>query len=297
MSALRHNRLIRELDMVRKSEYVAEVSICDKDIGSWQILLKSECLPDYLGALKLEIKFPVEYPFRPPTIKIPSVFHPNVYGSGLLCISTLHDGKLLPGSNESMINTWRPSLCLANILVGVVNLLEHPNPDSPANVDASKSFTKDRKGYDEKNCELKKIREDRLSRDKILKEQELSYNVALGMDQKKEKEVINKTRTKIQLEGGDGDIPHPVDEPVTEQRGIKVTQPIQTCGGRKMFTFLYDGKGKPSIGDLRKALKGQRPDVEIALSVNNKLNKVDHLQDDGEELRIFEKNVIFVDEQ
>ena len=37
MSALRPNRLNRELAMVRKSEYVEEVTLVNNDIGSWLV--------------------------------------------------------------------------------------------------------------------------------------------------------------------------------------------------------------------------------------------------------------------
>ena len=39
---------------------------------------------------------------------------------------------------------------------------------------------------------------------------------------------------------------------------FEVKQHIQTCDGRRLFSFRYEGGGEPSVGDLRKALKRQR---------------------------------------
>ena len=119
-------------------------------------------MPDYIGPLTLDISFPENFPFKPPCIKIQTIFHPNVYPDGRLCIryegvlpciyvymyicesffifSTLDEGKI-PGGGSNIIN-WRPSLSLSNILTGVLYLMEVPNPGSPANVDASKMYSK-----------------------------------------------------------------------------------------------------------------------------------------------------------
>ena len=47
-------------------------------------------------------------------------------------------GKSLPGSGPGL--KWRPSLSLINVLTAVKYLLVEPNPNPPANIDASKMF-------------------------------------------------------------------------------------------------------------------------------------------------------------
>ena len=51
----------------------------------------------------------------------------------------MEEGKPEGTEGRYLIN-WRTSLAMANILIGVKNVLEEPNPASPANVDASKMF-------------------------------------------------------------------------------------------------------------------------------------------------------------
>ena len=74
----------------------------DGDIGKWEVcflcchydflsvifkvVLKKENMPIYMGSVSLHITFPPAYPFKPPSILIPTIYHPNVYVTGRLCI-------------------------------------------------------------------------------------------------------------------------------------------------------------------------------------------------------------------
>lgn len=49
---------------------------------------------------------------------------------------------------------WKPAITIKQILLGVQDLLNDPNPESPAQADAYNLFKKDRAGYDAK---IKKI--------------------------------------------------------------------------------------------------------------------------------------------
>jgi ubiquitin-conjugating enzyme E2 I len=57
-------------------------------------------------------------------------FHPNVYPSGTVCLSIL---------NEE--DAWKPGITIKQILLGVQDLLDSPNPLSPAQEDAYRIFT------------------------------------------------------------------------------------------------------------------------------------------------------------
>ncbi|CAG8521072.1 28928_t:CDS:2 [Gigaspora margarita] len=70
---------------------------------------------------------------------VPALFHPNVYPSGTVCLSILNEEE-----------GWKPAITIKQILLGVQNLLDEPNPDSPAQSDAYMLFKKDRVAYDKR---------------------------------------------------------------------------------------------------------------------------------------------------
>lgn len=92
------------------------------------------------GIFPVTINFPAEYPSKPPKVKFPQGFyHPNVYPSGTVCLSILNEEQ-----------DWRPGVNLTDIVLGVQDLLSNPNPDSPAQEPAWKTFTKDKSLYESK---------------------------------------------------------------------------------------------------------------------------------------------------
>lgn len=69
----------------------------------------------------------------------PPLFHPNVYPSGTVCLSIL--------SEE---DGWKPAITVKQILLGIQDLLDDPNPESPAQAEAYNLFKKDRPAYEKK---------------------------------------------------------------------------------------------------------------------------------------------------
>ena len=79
------------------------------------------------------------------------MWHPNIYSDGKVCISILHPpGTDAMNSQEKAEERWRPILGVEAVLMSVISMLNDPNIESPANLDASIQFRDDREAYNRK---------------------------------------------------------------------------------------------------------------------------------------------------
>ena len=100
------------------------------------------------GNFRCHLSFPQNYPHMPPslTFKSPIPFHPNIYPSGLLCISILHPPEDDQYGYEPVAERWSPVQTPESILVSVISLLHSPNDESPANVEAARLWREEKVG-------------------------------------------------------------------------------------------------------------------------------------------------------
>ena len=135
-------RLQSELTQLTKEpSYFYSVTPNENNFLEWDFLMIGP--PDTFfegGIFKGNLKFPKEYPNRPPQLKfITDMYHPNIYNDGKVCISILHEGVDQYGE-ESVTERWNPSHGVNTVLLSVVSMLGFPNFNSPANVDASREW-------------------------------------------------------------------------------------------------------------------------------------------------------------
>ena len=112
----------------------------DNDLFKWSVIFEGPEETLYEGGyFKAELKFPEDYPNNPPEMKfISKMWHPNIYPDGKVCISILHaPGVDEMNSQEKAEERWRPILGVESVLMSVISMLNDPNIESPANIDAS----------------------------------------------------------------------------------------------------------------------------------------------------------------
>lgn len=92
--------------------------------------------------LSARIYFPNTYPYDPPTFYFVSdIWHPNVYSKdGKVCISILMTDRNEFMDEESTKCTWTPGWNIVTVCLGILSMLNEPNINSPANIDASKEY-------------------------------------------------------------------------------------------------------------------------------------------------------------
>ncbi|KYK58337.1 ubiquitin-conjugating enzyme E2-18 kDa [Drechmeria coniospora] len=139
------------------------------DLKNWECGIPGKDKTIWEGGLfKLNIIFPDEYPTKPPKCEpgvpcnrprpawhpatrrrtttdespgkfFPPLFHPNVYPSGTVCLSILNEEE-----------AWKPAITVKQILLGIQDLLNDPNPESPAQAEAYNLFKRDRAEYEKR---------------------------------------------------------------------------------------------------------------------------------------------------
>ena len=117
---------------------------------TWDCLLSGPLDSPYAGGLfPALLKFPADYPLSPPTMTFQcSMWHPNIYPSGEVCISILHAPGDDPNHYEQASERWSPVQSVEKVLLSVMSMLAEPNDESPANIDAAKMWRSDNGEYE-----------------------------------------------------------------------------------------------------------------------------------------------------
>jgi ubiquitin-protein ligase len=128
----------------------------ENNIYEWKFVISGLNNSTYYkgGIYEGILTFPKEYPMKPPVVKFTNrLFHPNVYHDGKLCISILHEGTDETGY-EDETERWSPILNVQTIFMSIISLLDDPNDESAANLDAAKLWRENKEAY------IKKIKDD-----------------------------------------------------------------------------------------------------------------------------------------
>merc|ERR1712216_227211 len=96
------------------------------------------------GVFFLDIKFPTDYPFKPPKVRFRTrIYHCNVNSSGEICLDVLKDN-------------WSPALTISKVLLSIVSLLTDPNPQDPLVGKIAQHLLEDKESHDKTATEWTK---------------------------------------------------------------------------------------------------------------------------------------------
>ncbi|EUD68032.1 ubiquitin-conjugating enzyme E2 G1 [Plasmodium inui San Antonio 1] len=112
----------------------------DANFFEWNVCFEGPKNTLYEGGIyNATLSFPTDFPNHPPQMKFTQdMWHPNVFPDGRVCISILHPpGVDIYNEQEKSEERWRPIWSVEGILVSVISMLNEPNLESPANVDAA----------------------------------------------------------------------------------------------------------------------------------------------------------------
>ena len=129
------------LDCQNNDDLGASIGLVnDDDLFKWNVIFEGPEDTLYEGGyFKAELEFPGDFPNNPPKMTFKSkMWHPNIHDDGKVCISILHaPGADEMNSAEKAEERWRPIIGVEAILMSVISMLNDPNIESPANLDAS----------------------------------------------------------------------------------------------------------------------------------------------------------------
>jgi len=107
-----------------------KLNVDETNIQTWEGLIVPDKVPYNKGAFKIGIKFPVEYPFKPPKITIKTkIYHPNIDEKGEVCLNIVNP------------ENWKPATKISQVLESLINLINNPEPDHPLRADLATEFT------------------------------------------------------------------------------------------------------------------------------------------------------------
>lgn len=134
MAAKRVRKELREISKSALSNCSAAPE--GDDIFTWSAVIMGPNESVYQGGVfRLQIKFPPDYPFRPPKVTfLTKIYHPNVNANGGICLDILKD-------------QWSPALTVSKVLLSISSLLTDPNPDDPLVPEIARLYLTDRNRY------------------------------------------------------------------------------------------------------------------------------------------------------
>jgi len=140
-------RLNKELSDIRNSgqKVFRDIAVDESNVLIWQGKVCTDQPPYNIGAFKIEIVFPAEYPFKPPKITFKTkIYHPNIDEKGQVCLPII--------SPEN----WKPATRTDQVIQALAALINDPEPEHPLRGDLAEEYTKNKKQFLQKAADYTK---------------------------------------------------------------------------------------------------------------------------------------------
>lgn len=110
--------------------------VSESDFFTWEAMIFGPSDSPYQGGMfNLTIRFPTDYPFKPPIVTFKTkIYHPNINASGGICLDILK-------------GQWSPALTISKVLLSILSLLTDANPDDPLVPEIARVYRYDREAY------------------------------------------------------------------------------------------------------------------------------------------------------
>ena len=112
--------------------------VSDADFFTWKAMIFGPAdSPFQGGVFNLTIRFPSDYPFKPPIVTFSTkIYHPNINAAGGICLDILKQ-------------QWSPALTISKVLLSILSLLTDANPNDPLVPDIANLYKTNRAEYEQ----------------------------------------------------------------------------------------------------------------------------------------------------
>ena len=144
-----------EWDVLKQSGLLSQIS-CSAgpkknkgiyDMFEWNALMAAPKKCPYSGYMfKFEIKFPKDYPERPPEVfcKTKNIYHMNINTDGRVCVASITEQS-----------RWKEFQNISTVLKSIFIIFAKPNPDSPYRGEIAELYNSNPQEYEKnvkENC-------------------------------------------------------------------------------------------------------------------------------------------------